>query len=121
MELSELKAARRLLETSRTPSGRVPAETRREVVGVAARAHDSGMEYQAIAEALGLDEDALYRLRWRERSKSPARRGRRTRGLVAVHVAPKVVSDTVVVHGPMGLRVEGLTLDGLAELLRRLS
>ena len=81
------------------------------------------MEYQAIAEALGLDEDALYRLRWRERerSKSSATRQRRTRGLVAVHVAPKVGSDTVVVHGPLGLRIEGLTLEAVADLLRRLS
>ena len=80
------------------------------------------MEYQAIAEALGLDEDALYRLRWRERSKdSRQTHVRRTRGLVAVRVAPKVSSETLVVHGPLGLRVEGLTLDDLAELLRRLS
>ena len=80
------------------------------------------MEYQAIAEALGLDEGALYRLRWRERSKdSTQTRRRRTRGLVAVRVAPKVVSETLVVHGPLGLRVEGLTLDDLAALLRRLS
>ena len=82
------------------------------------------MEYQAIAEALGLDEDALYRLRWRERERAKSSqqlRGRRTRGLVAVRVAARVSSEPVVVHGPHGLRVEGLTLDGLAELLRRLS
>ena len=80
------------------------------------------MEYQAIAEALGLDEDALYRLRWRERaSASTQPRRRRTRGLVAVHVAAKAHSETFVAHGPHGLRVEGLTLEALAELLRRLS
>lgn len=80
------------------------------------------MEYQAIAEALGLDEDALYRLRWRERAKgSQQPRGRRTRGLVAVRVAARVSSEPLVVHGPHGLRVEGMTLEALAELLRRLS
>ena len=78
------------------------------------------MEYQAIAEALGLDEDALYRLRWRERSKGTAQT-RRRRALVAVRVAPKVRTETLMVHGPLGLRVEGLTLDDVAELLRRLS
>jgi hypothetical protein len=80
------------------------------------------MEYQAIAEALGLDEDALYRLRWRERSKDlTPRRQRGARGLVAVHVAATVAAESIVVHGPLGLRVEGLTLEALAELLRRLS
>lgn len=79
------------------------------------------MEYQAIADALGLDEDALYRLRWRERSKDSTRSRRRTRGLVAVRVAPKLATETLVVYGPLGLRVEGMTVDTLAELLRRLS
>jgi hypothetical protein len=79
------------------------------------------MEYQAIAEALGLDEGALYRLRWRERSKDSTQRRHSTRGLVAVRVAPKAASETFVVHGPLGMRVEGLTLDDLAALLRRLS
>jgi hypothetical protein len=79
------------------------------------------MEYQAIAEALGLDEGALYRLRWRERSKDKMQGGRHSRGLVAVRVAPKAASETFVVHGPVGVRVEGLTLDDLVALLRRLS
>jgi hypothetical protein len=38
-----------------------------------------------------------------------------------VRVASQVSSERLVVHGPLGLRVEGLTLDTLAELLRRLS
>lgn len=29
--------------------------------------------------------------------------------------------STLVVHGPLGLRIEGLDIEGLAELLRRLS
>ena len=77
------------------------------------------MRYEAIAEALGLEQDALYRLRWVERSRTQG--GRHERGLVSVRVAPPVDAKTLVVHGPLGLRVEGLTLDELAELLRRLS
>lgn len=122
MELNDLKAARRLLETTRTPAGRVPAETRREVVSVAVRAHESGMRYEAIAEALGLDQDSLYRLRWVERSRSSKQERRRgERGLVAVRVASEGGAKMLVLHGPLGVRVEGLTLDELTELLRRLS
>ena len=41
--------------------------------------------------------------------------------LVPVEVSPPSVRSPFVVHGPAGLRIEGLDLDSLAELLRRLA
>ena len=113
MEQSDLKAARRLLESSRTRGGRLRAEGRREVVAAVERARASGMTYGAISTTLGVDLDALHRWRWTERSERPA--------MVAVRVQQPVRAVSLVVHGPRGLRIEGLTVGELAELVQRLS
>jgi transposase len=113
MDQSELKAARRLLESSRTPSGRLRAEARRGVVESVERARASGMTYASISVALGVDLDALHRWRWTERVERPA--------MVAVRVQEPVRAASLVVHGPRGLRIEGLTVGELADLVQRLS
>lgn len=41
--------------------------------------------------------------------------------LIPVEVAAQPICASLVVHGPAGLRIEGLDLDGLVELLRRLA
>jgi transposase len=108
-----LKAARRLLESSRTPRGHVRAAARGEVVRVVERAHASGMAYSAICEVLGVEEARVHRWRWQERSSRSA--------LVAVQVAEAAQVAGLIVHGPRGLRIEGLSVRELAELLRGLS
>jgi transposase len=35
-------------------------------------------------------------------------------------VTPRAVAPAIIVHGPRGLRIEGLDLGGVAELVRRL-
>jgi transposase len=112
MTKPELKAVRRMIEASRGPSGRLPANARAEVLSAVARAHDVGMTHAAIAEALGVREAALQRWRWRERC---SRAGK----LVAVRVPQREAS--LIVHAPHGVRIEGLSLEDIATLITRLS
>lgn len=113
----ELKALRRLIAASRSPAGRVPAEVRVEVISAVERADAMGMTRGAIAEALGIEEAALARWRWRTRASK----------LVAVRVSTPTpmtappAPTTLTVHGPAGVRVEGLSLDDVAGLLKRLA
>ena len=113
MDQSDLKAARRVLESSRSPGGHLRASARRKVIEAAELARASGMTYGAISEALGIELDALHRWRWTERSARPA--------MVAVTVERPTGSARMVVHGPRGLRIEGLTVGELVELVQRLS
>jgi transposase len=105
----ELKAARRLISKSRTPGGRLPANVRGEVIAAVEDAHASGMSYSACAQALGVAEPTLMRWRWRDRDKK----------LVSVRVQLPMTALTV--HGPGGLRIEGLSLEDVAALLKRLA
>jgi hypothetical protein len=111
MTKPELKAMRRMIQASRSPSGRLPAHVRTEVLAAVARAHDVGMTPAVIAEALGVREAALSRWRWRERSRAGK--------LVAVRVPLRAAG--LIVHAPHGVRIDGLSLDDIAELLRRLA
>jgi transposase len=54
---------------------------------------------------------------WRTLSRWTAA-GRRSKAFRRVEIAAPRVA--LVVHGPRGLRIEGLDLDGVADLLRRL-
>ena len=76
------------------------------------QAHADGASYGAIASAVQVSEQTLRR--WRI-----ARVG--TALAVVRVVAEPRSADTVTVHGPLGLRIEGLSLDGLAALLGKLS
>ncbi len=111
MTKPELKAVRRMIEASRSPSGRLPARARAEVLAAVARARDAGMTDAVIAEALGVRVAALSRWRWREHSGAGK--------LVAVRVPLR--ASGLVVHAPHGVRVDGLSLDDVAELLKRLA
>lgn len=44
-----------------------------------------------------------------------------TSAFMPIRVMPSAVTSTVVVHGPAGLRIEGLDLEQIAELWRRLA
>jgi len=72
------------------------------------RAHGTTM--QVLAEDLGIALDTLYRWQ-REEPRGPAVRR------VEVVDGPR----HIVVHGPCGVRVDGLALDDLAALLRKLA
>jgi hypothetical protein len=109
MASTDLKRLRKMIELKRSAAGRLPASTRTEIVMAVERAHDDGMSYSALADALGVKLQTLSR--WRE--ARPAAK------LVAVRVPLPAAGFTV--HAPHGVRVEGLSLDDVAELLKRLS
>ena len=71
-----------------------------------------GTTVRAIADELGMSWQTLSR--WTGGKKDGQRFAR-----VEVVTAPTAVTPTLVVHGPRGLRIEGLDLDGVVELVRR--
>lgn len=73
-----------------------------------------GTTVRAIADELGMSWQTLSR--WTGGRTS----GQRFERVEVVAAAPAEASSrTLVVHGPRGLRIEGLDLDGVAELVRR--
>lgn len=123
MTTSDLKQARAVLEEwAAGRGGRVPARVRREVLAAVEAAHDSGLSYDRIAEALGISSKLLGRWRLRERrlrTKSPAQSATPEAKFAAVRLS--LAATEFVVHGPCGVRVEGMTIESLAELCRRLA
>ncbi|MGC4114802.1 MAG: hypothetical protein QM765_49325 [Myxococcales bacterium] len=93
----------------------LPEELRQEAVACYRALLATGESAQAAADRLGLG--ALTLGRW-------SRRERALLAPVVVEdepVAAVPVPSRLVVHGPRGLRIEGLDVAELAELLRRLA
>jgi hypothetical protein len=90
--------------------GGVTEVLRSEVAAAIEQAHAAGESYEQLAKAVGVTTQTLSN--WRALRKQ----GRFEQVRVAAPPTP-----TVVVHGPSGLRIEGLSLDELAALWRRLS
>lgn len=109
MASSDLKRLRKMVESKRSAAGRLPASARAEVATAVERAHDDGMSYSAVADALGLKLQTLSR--WRE--ARPASK------LVAVRVP--LSASGLILHAAHGVRVEGLSIDDVVELLKRLA
>ena len=101
---------RAVSELGRRGRGRsYPKALRAEVVEYALARRAVGIRIEAIGEELGMP--------WRTvRGWMPRVRAKRFRRIEVV--VPR--GDGVVVHGPHGVRIEGLDLDSVAELLRRL-
>lgn len=106
MEASELK--RRLSHGGRGKRG-YPAELREAVLVYAARRKAEKVSQKRVAAELGMSEQTLCS--WRARAKPRA-------GLVPVQVVSPTQHELVVEFGP--LRVRGLDVARVAELLRRL-
>ena len=105
-ELSRLEAGR---------GRRYPQELRTRVVAWASRRHRAGASWQDIKKELGLQWDSVRRWCQLETKSKPVR------ALVPVRVVPTRAAERLVsVSSPAGFRIEGLTLDEAAELLRAL-
>lgn len=109
MASTDMKRLRAMVGARRSAGGRVPRAAQAENVAEIERAHAAGASYSSIAAALGLTLNTLAR--WRGKSARAK--------LVAVRVP--LPASSLVVHGPRGLRIEGLSLDDVAALLVRLS
>ena len=111
---TELSKLRQQLENKRDSRGRVPATTKRDALLIIERARQSGMSYRSISKQIGVNNHTLRY--WRETTKAKS-------VIEAVRIAEpnsKPKSEVVLV-GPRGLRIEGLNLSELAELLVRLA
>lgn len=103
---------RRALATAeRSGPGRAfPGEVRARAIAYVDRRRSDGATDEQIARELGIP--AMTFRRWV---------GSRSAAFRAVAVIEEAASAPLVVHGPRGLRVEGLDLDHLVELWGRLS
>jgi hypothetical protein len=107
MESADLK--RRLGQAASRGKRGYPAELREAALAYAARRTAEGISRRAAASELGLSEQTLWY--WRKRESKRA-------ALVPVTIEPARASGLVVEFGPV--RVRGLDVAGVAELLRRL-
>ena len=93
---------------------RVPQTLRAAIAAYARDERTAGASCGAIAERLGVSAESIRR--WAR--TEPARDGRG--GLVPVHVVAEAAA-TITVWSPTGYRVDGLSVEEAAELLRRLA
>jgi transposase len=91
---------------------RYPAAVRRQGVTYLAARRASRATASAVARELAVRRDTLLWWTRPRRASKP--------GFVPVTVVDGP-ADRIVVHGPRGVRVEGMDLAGVAELLRRLA
>jgi hypothetical protein len=92
-----------------------PAELKREALEYVAARREQGATEETAAAEINLSALTISRWRRERASSSP-------RFLPVVIEQPSAEAvRQLVVHGPCGLRVEGLDIDGLAALVRRLS
>jgi transposase len=102
---------------------RYPEALRRSAASYLKRRQEDGSNLVAVAQELGVDCSTLQR--WSEQCLGEAME-ESSRGMVPVvlraeAVAPEKTKATVVVHGPRGLRVEGLSVVQIAQLMEALT
>ncbi|HYD41622.1 MAG TPA: hypothetical protein VEB43_12410 [Anaeromyxobacter sp.] len=118
MELEKLVAEFRAVVRRSGPRGagrRYPREARRMAAEYFRRRRAVGAATSAISRELGVKRHTLAAWVAAEAPGGPAR-------FVPVSVVPDAATPArLVVHGPGGVRVEGLDVAGVAELLRRLA
>ena len=105
---SEAASIRR--QVARNAERRYPPELVAEVRRFVVASRAAGVSMARLSEQLGIPLDTLYR--W-QRATPPVRSLRPV----------EVIADErrVTVLGPCGVRIEGLALDGVAALLRKLA
>lgn len=118
----EVRGLVQTISKARNARGELAVTRRGEVVRSVERFHAAGHSYQAIATALGLNFQTL--MSWRRADAEAG--GRR---LEAVRVQEEDVGREeagatprkLIVLGPNGLRLEGVSVEEVALLFRRLS
>jgi transposase-like protein len=88
-------------------------------VAITEDAVDAGWELPQVAEELGVNTVTLKG--WIESTQETKRFPTTLQPVEVVELAPREAQFRVVVHGPSSLRVEGLEIDELVELWRKLS
>jgi len=107
---ASMKALSEAVAVGRSAGGRLRGRARAEVARLIEQARREGETYGAMAAMLGVSEQTVTR--WQMQSKDVE--------LAQVRVA-ETARRELVVHGPGGLRIEGLSLEEIAALLGKLS
>jgi hypothetical protein len=94
---------------------RVPDALSRAIVEHAAAGHEAGIAWAEMARGVGITVWTL--IQWRRAYPKSQRAAFLP---VAVVEPPRRPQASLIVHGPAGLRIEGLEFDGVVELIRRL-
>lgn len=99
-----------------------PAELRAQAVSHLEERKASGLSMSAAARELGLSVDSLRS--WTgEKDRADDARTQRS-SVRAVNIVPETAAargSSIVVHGPLGLRIEGLDIGAVATLVKELS
>ncbi len=105
-----------LERADRSGTGRpYPEALRAAAVDYQREREREGASLRAVAAELGLSDATLAR--WSRRPpESPV-----VFRAIEVVAEPAERRDAIVVHGPRGLRIEGLSVEALARLIERLS
>lgn len=123
MEKIVLRIRKQLAAARRRSAGRTQYshQLKGEVVAVATALQDVGHSRQSVSRELGLNPVTLAD--WVRKAATVGEETEASMLPVAVVSADEVPHDSQhpVVHGPLGVRVEGLDVEGVADLLRRLA
>ena len=110
--LREIRAEIATRFTNTSSYGRIyPAPLRAKTSAYVSQARERGERWSDIADALGINVCTIRA--WHEAGAAPVAK--------PVQIQVKNDAEALTLHGPHGLWITGLTLDALAELLRKLS
>ena len=110
----DAKALRDRIGEAKRAGGRVPMPLQAAALQYAEQRQAAGLSMKAIGGELGMSWHTLSY--WRTRHTRPS-----ATALARVKLVEPEHKDVVVaVHGPSGLRVEGMSVAQLAELIARL-
>lgn len=115
----EIEGLRALVRADRrVRKGPFSPELRERLNDFLRRRWQAGESLGKLAKQLGLSNHTVqfWRSHWGERKK----RGAELRRVEVISETP-LPANPLTVHGPAGMRVEGLTADDVAELWRKLS
>jgi len=117
-EVEEMKAL--ILSDRKARRGPFSREVRERVQGYLKEKWRSGRSLKVLGTELGLSDHTVqyWRARWGEREEAQPKL-RRVK--VVKEKRQAWTKSRVTMHGPCGTRIEGLHLDEVAALLRRLS
>ena len=125
MRMEERAAAIRAeiaaLPGKRGPGNRYPLELRERIVEYTRARRKQGLSIVKICLELGIGIATLRSWTAIKRAPSVKMAAVGFERLEVVDTAPRSISKPIVVRGPAGLCIEGLDIDTLAELIRRLS
>ena len=112
----DIKVLREKLEEDRGRGGRTPPALQAIVVRFSEDRHKAGASIKAISNELGISVHTLSYWRSVHRRQPTAALAK----VKVVRAAEQPDRPEITVHGPRGMRIEGLSLLQLAELIARL-